>query len=189
MIYLQILKPALDFVFAALLLVLLAPLLAAIWVLVRLDSPGAAVFAQDRVGLGGKVFRVLKFRSMYVDARGPVLTQVGDTRVTRLGRLLRRTSIDELPQLINILRGEMSFVGPRPEVPSIVEEHYTAEQRGVLAIRPGLSGWAQLHGRDDLEIPVKLAYDLEYVRRISFGLDALIVLRTPLLLITGRGIK
>lgn len=126
---------------------------------------------------------------MRSDLSGPVLTQTGDPRITRIGRLLRRTSLDEVPQLLNILKGEMSFIGPRPEVPSIVAAEYTPEQKGVLAVRPGLSGWSQIHGRDDLEIPVKLAYDLEYVHRISPWLDLQILVRTPLLLVSGRGIK
>ncbi len=183
------LKPALDRLGAAILLVALAPVMVAVAVAVRLDSPGPALYTQDRVGLGGRLFRIYKFRSMRTDAGGPVLTQVGDPRITRLGRFIRRTSLDELPQLFNILRGEMSFIGPRPEVPAIVRAEYTPEMKGVLTCRPGLSGWAQVHGRDDLPIPEKLAYDAEYVRRISPWFDLRICLLTPGLLLSGRGIK
>ncbi|MBM3267044.1 MAG: sugar transferase [Candidatus Sericytochromatia bacterium] len=188
-LYATALKPSCDFVGAALLLLALAPLMAAVAVAVRLDSPGPALFTQDRVGRGGRLFRICKFRTMRSDAGGPVLTQVGDPRITRIGRFLRRTSLDELPQLFNILRGEMSFIGPRPEVPSIVASEYTPEMKGALTVRPGLSGWAQVHGRDDLSIPTKLAYDVEYVRKLSPWLDLRICLLTPGLLLSGRGIK
>lgn len=188
-IYVDVLKPAIDFVLALALLIVLAPLMVFVAAAVRLDSPGPALFTQERVGRGGRLFRIYKFRSMRAGAGGPVLTQVGDPRITRVGRIIRRTSLDELPQLFNILRGEMSFIGPRPEVPSIVATEYTPEMRGALVVRPGLSGWAQVHGRDDLPLAEKLAYDLEYVRRISPWLDLQIVWLTPGLLISGRGIK
>jgi len=187
--YVDVLKPAIDFLGAAFFLLLFCPILIAVAIAVRLDSPGPALFLQDRVGRGGKPFKICKFRSMRTDTGGPVLTQVGDPRITRVGRFIRRTSLDELPQFFNILRGEMSFIGPRPEVPSIVVADYTDEMRGALTVRPGLSGWAQIHGRDDLEIPVKLGYDLEYVRNLSPWLDLRIALATPGLLLSGRGIK
>jgi lipopolysaccharide/colanic/teichoic acid biosynthesis glycosyltransferase len=187
--YVDVIKPLCDFLGALALLILLGPVMIATAIAVKVDSPGPVLFVQDRVGRGGRLFRIYKFRSMRTDQIGPVLTQVGDTRITRIGHLIRRTSIDEFPQLFNILKGEMSFIGPRPEVPSIVASDYTDEMRGALAVRPGLSGWAQVHGRDDLPIPNKLAYDLEYVRRVSPLLDLRICLLTPGLLLSGRGIK
>ncbi|MBI6546131.1 MAG: sugar transferase [Cyanobacteria bacterium NC_groundwater_1444_Ag_S-0.65um_54_12] len=183
------LKPLLDFLTALVLLLALAPLLLLLAMLIRLDSPGPVLFRQDRVGRLGRLFRIVKFRTMRTGVTGPLLTQERDPRITRLGHFLRRSSLDELPQLFNILRGEMSFIGPRPELPQIVATEYTAEQKGVLAVRPGLSGWAQLHGRDDLAIPQKLAYDLEYVANLSWQLDLKILLLTPGLLLSGRGIK
>ncbi len=188
-LYVDVVKRAVDFLGAIALLVALGPIMAIVAIAVRLDSPGPALYLQDRVGRGGTLFKIYKFRSMRAGGTGPVLTQVGDPRITRVGRFIRRTSLDELPQFFNILRGEMSFVGPRPEVPSIVAAQYTPEMKGALAVRPGLSGLAQIHGRDDLPIPVKLGYDLEYVRNISLWLDLNIALRTPGLLLSGRGVK
>jgi len=188
-LYIDAIKPLCDFLGAVALLLLLGPFMIATAIAVKLDSPGPALFVQDRVGRGGRLFRIYKFRSMRTDQSGPVLTQVGDTRITRIGRFIRRTSLDEFPQLFNILKGEMSFIGPRPEVPSIVASDYTAEMKGALTVRPGLSGWAQIHGRDDLPVPQKLAYDLEYVRRVSPLLDLRICLLTPGFLLSGRGIK
>jgi lipopolysaccharide/colanic/teichoic acid biosynthesis glycosyltransferase len=177
-----------DIFFALFFLFFLSPLFLVIALLVRSNSPGKAFFFQERVGKAGRIFVIYKFRTMGTGAGGPVLTEKNDPRVTSVGKILRRTSLDELPQLLNILKGEMSFIGPRPEVPSIVAT-YSEEQRGVLEVLPGLTGWSQIHGRDDLDIPTKLGYDLEYARRVSFLLDLEILLRTPSLLISGRGIK
>lgn len=186
------LKRAADILFALLLGILLLPLLALVAIAIRLESPGPAIFRQIRMGRGGRPFTIYKFRSMVADAPrlGPELTERNDPRITRLGRLLRRTSVDEFPQLWNILKGDMSFIGPRPEVPSIVASEWSEEDRAhVLSVRPGLTGWAQVHGRDDLDIPTKLAYDREYAARVSLGLDLRILWRTPWILLTGRGIK
>lgn len=186
------LKRLADLVFAVLLGILLLPLLILVAIAIRLESPGPAIFRQARMGRGGRPFTIYKFRSMVADAPrlGPVLTTHGDPRITRLGRILRRTSIDEFPQLWNILKGDMSFIGPRPEIPSIVEAEWTSDDcERVLSVRPGLTGWAQIHGRDDLDIPTKLAYDREYATRLSLGLDLTILWRTPWILFTGRGIK
>lgn len=188
----RLLKRLIDVLGALVLIVLLSPFMLFAAIAIPLDSPGSPVFTQPRVGKGGRIFTIYKFRSMRQDApkAGPVLTQVGDPRVTRLGRFLRRTSIDEFPQLFNILKGDMSFIGPRPEVPSIVEAEWSEDdQAKVLSVLPGLSGWAQIHGRDDLDIPTKLKFDREYSERISAWLDLVILVRTPLLLLTGRGIK
>lgn len=182
-------KRVFDFSFALLLVILLSPILLVVALAIRLTSPGKALFTQARIGKHGEPFTIYKFRTMSAGAeKGPVLTQSNDPRITPLGHLLRRTSLDEIPQLFNILKGEMSFIGPRPEVPSIVET-YTSEQRRVFEVLPGLSGWSQIHGRDDLDIPTKLRYDVEYVDRISLGLDLFILWRTPGLLFSGEGIK
>jgi lipopolysaccharide/colanic/teichoic acid biosynthesis glycosyltransferase len=186
------LKRAADLVFALLLGILLLPLLIVVAIAIRLESPGPAIFRQARMGRGDKPFTIYKFRSMVANAPrlGPELTERNDPRITRLGALLRRTSVDEFPQLWNILKGDMSFIGPRPEVPSIVETDWTADDRArVLSVRPGLTGWAQIHGRDDLDIPTKLRYDREYAERVSLALDLTILWRTPWILLTGQGIK
>jgi lipopolysaccharide/colanic/teichoic acid biosynthesis glycosyltransferase len=187
--YLKI-KYTLDFIFALFSLVLLSPLLLGVALAIRLESKGPALYTQERVGLNQKIFKIYKFRTMVADADkiGPLLTQDQDPRITRLGKWLRRTSIDELPQLLNIVKGEMSLLGPRPEVPPIVES-YTPEQRGVFKVRPGLSGWAQIHGRDELDIPTKLNYDLEYVEKVSLGLDLKIFLLTFPTLLSRRGVN
>ena len=182
------LKHSLDFIFALLMLGVLSPLLLLTTLLIKVESKGPALFLQTRVGRDGVPFEIFKFRTMVVNASeiGPVLTQENDPRITKLGAFLRRSSIDELPQLLNVIKGEMSFIGPRPEVPSIVEG-YTERQRGVFAVRPGLSGWAQVNGRDDLDIPTKLNLDLEYIERLSLALDMKIFLLTFPALLSKRG--
>lgn len=187
----RLIKRAADILGALVLLVLSSPVLVWAAIAIPLDSPGGPLFTQQRMGRGGKPFTIYKFRTMRQGGEaGPVLTQVGDRRITKLGALLRRTSIDELPQLFNILKGDMSFIGPRPEVPSIVESEWSEDDRArVLSVLPGLSGWAQIHGRDDLDIPTKLRYDREYAERIGLGLDLVILFKTPVVLLTGVGIK
>lgn len=183
-------KRVLDTFFALVMLVLLSPLLCLVAVLIRLESKGKALFLQTRVGQHEVPFEIFKFRTMVSNASeiGPVLTATNDPRITRLGHFLRRSSIDELPQLFNILKGEMSFIGPRPEVPSIVAS-YTDRQRGVFKVKPGISGWAQVNGRDDLDIPTKLNYDLDYVSRLSFAFDFKIFLLTFPALFSRRGVN
>jgi exopolysaccharide biosynthesis polyprenyl glycosylphosphotransferase len=185
-------KRALDVVGALVLLVLLAPLLVLIALAVRLDSPGPALFRQTRAGRHGRPFQMLKFRSMYVDADErvhaaymrdrirnglPLLKLQHDPRVTRVGRWLRATSLDELPQLINVLRGEMSLVGPRPALPYEVEL-YDDRVRRRLAVLPGITGLAQVCSRGRGTLHEYTRYDLEYVERRSLWLDLWILART-----------
>jgi undecaprenyl phosphate N,N'-diacetylbacillosamine 1-phosphate transferase len=183
-------KYAVDRLAAAVVLVPLAPLLGVVALLIRRDSPGPALFTQTRVGVNEQPFKIYKFRTMVQNARdvGPLLTSDNDPRITKLGQFLRHSSIDELPQLLNVLKGEMSFIGPRPEIPEIVKD-YTDRQRGVFQVRPGLSGWAQIHGRDELDIPTKLNYDLEYVDKVSLAMDLKILFMTFPLLISRRGVN
>ena len=162
-------------------LVALGPALATIAIAVRLDSPGGALFGQARVGRFGRPFRLLKFRTMVenADKQGLGLAiEAGDRRITRVGHFLRRYSLDELPQLINVLKGEMSLIGPRPTLPYQVAR-YTPAQRRRLLVRPGLTGWAQVNGRNQLTWPQRIALDLWYIDNWSLALDALIVWRTP----------
>ena len=155
-----------------------------------MESKGPVFFIQERVGKDNKIFYIYKFRTMIKDAPkvGPELTEQNDPRITKIGNLFRRTSIDELPQLINILKGEMSFIGPRPEIPSIVTT-YTDEQRQVFKVRPGLSGWAQVNGRDELSIPEKLKFDIYYVNNVSFLFDLKIFFLTFPAVFSNRGIN
>jgi lipopolysaccharide/colanic/teichoic acid biosynthesis glycosyltransferase len=183
-------RRALDVVLAALLLVLAAPLLAIAAVAIRLESRGPVVFRQRRVGLRGAPFDLWKLRTMVsgAEAMGAgIYVLEGDPRITRAGRLLRRFSLDELPNLVNVLRGEMAMVGPRPTVQEQVDR-YTDRQRRRLEVKPGITGWAQVHGRASLPWPDRIELDVWYVDHRSLRLDLRILLRTARLLITGRGL-
>jgi exopolysaccharide biosynthesis polyprenyl glycosylphosphotransferase len=183
------LKRALDLAVSATVLVLMAPLMAALAVLVKLDSPGPAFFVQERVGLDGRPFPMLKFRSMRVDAEaesGAVWAVRDDPRVTRLGSFMRRTSLDELPQFINVLLGQMSIVGPRPERPEFVAQFRKAVPRYMERHqeRAGITGWAQVNGlRGDTSIEERTKYDLYYVENWSLLLDLKIIAKTLLSLV------
>ncbi len=171
-------------------LAVLSPLLLAIAIAIKLDSRGPVFYHQDRVGRGGAVFRLVKFRSMI-----PGADQVGlgmkvareDPRITRVGSWLRRLSLDELPQLVNIARGDMSVVGPRPTFPAQVAR-YAPRQRRRLEVRPGLTGWAQVHGRNSLSWAERIEYDLWYVENWSIFLDFRIVLKTPAAVVASEGV-
>lgn len=190
-------KYVLDRVVAGILLVLLAPLFGLLALLIYLDSPGPVFYWQKRVGKDGRVFRLCKFRTMVPDAErttGAVLAQKNDPRVTRVGRILRRTRLDELPQLLNVLRGEMSLVGPRPERPEFVErwKRLIPYYEIRLLVKPGITGWAQVRGRYD-EGPEtvweKLEYDLYYLRNLSPSLDFEILCRTLFVMLLGKGAR
>jgi len=181
-------KRAIDVVGSLALLILLTPLLLLVAALVRIDSPGPALFRQRRIGKDGKQFQFWKFRSMRVDAPkyAPSPTSDLDWRLTRIGRLIRRISIDELPQLINVLQGEMSLVGPRPEMPFIVDR-YTPLERARLAAKPGITGLWQISPARALPIHENLQYDLHYIAHQSLVLDGAILLRTVAAVIRGVG--
>jgi lipopolysaccharide/colanic/teichoic acid biosynthesis glycosyltransferase len=184
-------KRAIDVVGAALLLVVLSPFLAVLGVAVRATSPGEALFRQARAGRAGRTFTILKFRTMVRDAPSSHLGSycyADDPRITRLGRILRATSLDELPQLVNVLRGDMSFVGPRPDLPHHVAR-YTLAQRRRLELRPGITGWAQVNGRNEIPWEQRIELDLEYIARWSLWLDAVVVVRTIRVLSTGKGVR
>jgi len=179
-------KRALDILGACILLIFLGPVMLLFGAVIKLTSPGPAFFKQVRVGESGKLFEIIKLRTMTVDAEkatGPVWARKRDSRITRLGLFLRKTHIDEFPQLINVLRGEMSLIGPRPERPFFVNrfrrEIPNYEQR--LAVKPGITGLAQVRYKYDeslADVRNKLTYDLVYVKRMSWALDARILLWT-----------
>ncbi len=180
-------KRALDVVGATVGLTLGAPVLAASALAVRLEDDGPVFFRQERVGLDGTLFEVLKLRTMIVDAHtqgAGYAVDEGDARITRIGQLLRKTSIDELPQLWNVLRGEMSLVGPRPTL-SYQVERYTDRQRRRLEVKPGLTGWAQVNGRASLSWPERIELDVWYVEHRSLWVDLKILARTPFALFSG----
>jgi exopolysaccharide biosynthesis polyprenyl glycosylphosphotransferase len=192
-------KRAMDFVVSAFMLLALSPLLALVGLAILVDSGRPVLFRQRRVGEGGKPFNVLKFRTMITDAeqRLPELIDLAsleqpafkipnDPRVTRIGRLLRRSSLDELPQLINVLRGDMSLVGPRPEEEAVVAL-YDERQRIRLAIKPGITGPMQVYGRSDLTFEERLAMERDYLDNLSLATDLMILLRTPGAIVRGDG--
>ncbi len=188
-------KRLLDILFSATLILLLAPLLLVVWLAVRLVLGKPALFRDERAGLGGRPFRLLKFRSMS-EAKGPDGNPLPDAeRLGAFGRCLRRTSLDELPQLFNVLAGEMSLVGPRP-LPLRYTARYTPRQATRLLVRPGITGWAQIHGRNAVAWPERLEYDAEYVERLGRAgaavTDFWIVLVTLVQIfsqaVTGRGV-
>lgn len=182
------LKRLFDIVVSLTLLILLAPLFLAIAVWIRLDSRGPVFFRQTRAGRFGNPFSIFKFRTMVVDAeKAGYFTANNDPRITRPGRFLRKTSFDELPQLLNILIGDMSIVGPRPTLPYQVEQ-YTPHQRRRLDVRPGVSGWAQVNGRNSLSWPERIEFDVWYVEHCSFLLDLKILWRTVFVLLRGEGV-
>lgn len=183
-----------DFVASLAGIIVLSPLLGLIALAIKATSPGPVFYRARRIGKDGEEFRLYKFRTMFVgaDKTGNMLTVAGDPRVTPIGRLLRRTKLDELPQLLNVIRGEMSLVGPRPEDPRYVRL-YSREQRQVLSVRPGITSLASLQYRDESSLltgpdwekryveeimPAKLAIELEYIRQRSFRQDVRIILNT-----------
>jgi len=180
----------LDVVVASIALLLSAPLLALVVVAIRLDSRGSAIYRQRRVGKDGQVFEMLKLRTM-VEGSDPVgvgtVVTRDDPRVTRVGRLLRRFSLDEIPNLINVLGGEMSVVGPRPTIEAQVAD-YTLYQRRRLEVKPGITGWAQVQGRAGIPWEERIELDVWYVDHRSLTLDLRILGRTFVLLISGRGL-
>jgi lipopolysaccharide/colanic/teichoic acid biosynthesis glycosyltransferase len=180
----------LDMVLAAALLVISAPLLALAALAIRLESRGPVVFRQRRVGLDGRPFDLWKLRTMVSGAEAlgaGIYVLEGDPRITRTGRLLRRFSLDELPNLVNVLRGEMAIVGPRPTVQEQVDR-YTDRQRRRLEVKPGITGWAQVNGRTSLSWPERIELDVWYVDHRSLLLDLRILARTARMLLTGRGL-
>jgi lipopolysaccharide/colanic/teichoic acid biosynthesis glycosyltransferase len=184
------LERALDLAIAVPAALLSAPVVALLALLIRLESPGHPIYTQTRVGRDGELFQIYKLRTM---VRGAEFTgaglaiQEGDDRITRIGTLLRRYSLDELPNLWNVLRGEMSIVGPRPTLAAQVEL-YTPRQRGRLAVKPGITGWAQVNGRASLPWPERIELDLWYVEHRSLRLDLRILARTARTLLGGEGI-
>jgi len=189
-------KRLIDLLLAALGLIVLAPLLLAAMAWVRVDSPGPVLFRQERVGRGGRTFRIHKLRTMFVDAasRGPAVTELDDRRITRAGRTLRRYRIDELPQLIDVIAGHMSLVGPRPELPRFVAQYPPDLRERVLAMRPGITDPAALEFADEAELmagsadpertyvevilPRKLRRQAEYALRASWASDLAVIVRT-----------
>jgi lipopolysaccharide/colanic/teichoic acid biosynthesis glycosyltransferase len=184
------LRRAFDILVAGTVLLLTSPIVALAILAIRLESKGHPIYRQRRIGQDGRPFDVLKLRTMVSGAErmgAGLAVDDGDSRITRVGALLRRTSIDELPNLVNVLRGEMSIIGPRPTVPVQVAQ-YTERQRGRLALKPGITGWAQVNGRASLPWPERIELDLWYVEHATLALDLRILWLTARMLVTGHGL-
>jgi lipopolysaccharide/colanic/teichoic acid biosynthesis glycosyltransferase len=184
------LRRAFDVLVAGTVLLITSPIVALAILAIRLESRGHPIYRQHRVGKDGAAFDVLKLRTMVSGAEkmgAGLAVDDGDSRITRVGALLRRTSIDELPNLVNVLRGEMSIIGPRPTVPVQVAQ-YSDRQRGRLALKPGITGWAQVNGRASLPWPQRIELDLWYVEHASLRLDLKILWLTARMLVTGHGL-
>jgi exopolysaccharide biosynthesis polyprenyl glycosylphosphotransferase len=183
-------KEVFDKIVSFISLVVLLPLFLVVAILIKLDSPGPVFFLQDRVGKDGKIFKVFKFRTMTSDApektKGKYIDK-SNPYVTRVGKILRRTGVDELPQLINVLKGEMSLVGPRPTLPYQVAK-YNEYQRKRLLMKPGITSWALIHGRNKLTWPERIEYDVWYVEHWSFWLDIKILFKTVWVVASGEGL-
>jgi lipopolysaccharide/colanic/teichoic acid biosynthesis glycosyltransferase len=183
-------RRALDVAVSSLVLALAAPVLVLAMLAIRLESPGPVIYRQRRVGLDGRTFDVLKLRTMVDGAEhigAGLAVNENDSRITRVGALLRRSSLDELPNLVNVLRGDMSLIGPRPTIPVQVES-YTERQRGRLAVKPGITGWAQVHGRASLPWSERIELDLYYIAHRSVWLDLKIIRRTVAMVFGGSGL-
>lgn len=186
----EALRRALDVVVAASGLAVASPLLAAATLAIKIESEGPVIYRQRRIGKDGAPFDLLKLRTMVDGAErigAGLAIDENDSRITRVGALLRRTSLDELPNLVNVLRGEMSVVGPRPTIPVQVAQ-YTERQRRRLEVKPGITGWAQVNGRASLPWPQRIELDIDYVERRSLPLDLKILTRTFGLVLKGDGL-
>lgn len=189
-LYLHI-KRILDIIFSFIGIIILSPIFLLVAIAIKIDSKGPVIFKQKRLGKDGKEFNIYKFRSMVVGAEKigtGVYSKKGDSRVTKVGKFIRMTSIDELPQLVNILKGEMSFIGPRPVLtyhPWKFEE-YTKEQAKRFNVRPGITGWAQIHGRKQVEWEKRIELDNYYVKNISLFLDLKILLKTVKVVLSAK---
>jgi len=189
----KILKYGTDIVFSLIGLIIGIPLIITVTILIKLETRGPAIYTQTRVGKDGSLFKIYKFRSMYFDAeRGGVKwAQRNDSRITKVGKFIRKTRIDEIPQLLNVLRGDMSIVGPRPERPYFIDafSQELPKFKERLAVRPGITGWAQIHGGYELSPEQKLEKDLFYIENQSTFLDMMIILKTVKIVITFEGAR
>ncbi|RXQ97437.1 sugar transferase [Ancylomarina salipaludis] len=183
--YVSVIKPVMDFILALFLLVLFSPLLLIVYILIALKGNGNPIFYQERPGLHEKPFKIIKFKTM-TDEKGADGNLLPDeARLTSLGRIIRKTSIDELPQLINVLKGDISLIGPRPLVMRYLPR-YNKEQARRHNVKPGITGWAQVNGRDAISWNEKFSLDIYYVDHVSFGLDLKIFFKTIILVLLGK---
>jgi len=184
-------KRIFDFTVSLILIILLIPVFLLLAVIIFIDAGSPVIYKQYRVGKDNKLFYVYKFRTMKTDTRIAATADLteADSCITKSGRFLRKTSLDELPQLFNVLKGQMSFVGPRPLIPEEKEIRKLRAEYNVYSVRPGITGWAQVNGRDDLSIKEKALFDKEYVEKQSLGFDIKILFRTVAVVLKREGIS
>ncbi|HDR7451604.1 exopolysaccharide biosynthesis polyprenyl glycosylphosphotransferase [Bacillus cereus] len=186
-------KRCLEIIFSLLLLILTSPLILCIGILVKMESPGPIFYKQERIGMGNKPFMILKIRSMRNDAekKGPQWANQNDPRVTKMGAFIRKTRIDELPQLINVLKGEMAIIGPRPERKIFIDqfEKEIPDFQMRILVKPGLTGWAQINGGYNITPREKFELDMYYIENESLKLDVLIFIKTIKVVFTGNGAR
>jgi len=190
--YKNYIKRIIDFILSLIAMIILWPVFLIIAILIKLDSKGPVLFKQKRVGKDKKHFYILKFRTMRTDTPKDMPTHMlknPEVFITRVGKFLRKTSLDELPQIINILKGEMSIIGPRPALWNQYDLIDERDKYGANEVYPGLTGWAQINGRDELPIDIKAKYDGEYVKKMSFVFDVKIFFKTIFSVLRSEGVK
>ena len=191
--YYEHIKSSIEFIFCLILLMLAVPICILACIAIYIELRVNPIYTQKRVGLNGRVFKIYKLRSMYIDAEkdGPKWASENDERITKVGRIIRKTRIDELPQLVNILKRDMSFIGPRPERPELIEEFLKniPDFNDRLLVKPGITGWAQVNGGYSLTPKEKLEFDKYYIQNRGFKLDLLILLKTIIVIFTRHGAR
>lgn len=191
--YYESIKSSIEFIFSLLLLIIAVPICILACIAIYVELHVNPIYTQKRVGLNGRVFKIYKLRSMYIDAEkdGPKWASENDERITKVGRIIRKTRIDELPQLVNILKRDMSFIGPRPERPELIKEFikYLPDFNDRLLVKPGITGWAQVNGGYTLTPKEKLEFDKYYIQNRGFRLDLLILIKTIMVIFTRHGAR
>lgn len=191
--YYENIKSSIEFIFSLLLLIIAVPICILACTAIYAELRVNPIYTQKRVGLNGRVFKIYKLRSMYIDAEkdGPKWASENDERITKVGRIIRKTRIDELPQLVNILKRDMSFIGPRPERPEFIKEFikYIPDFNDRLLVKPGITGWAQVNGGYSLTPKEKLEFDKYYIQNRGFRLDLLILIKTIMVIFTRHGAR
>ncbi len=191
--YYENIKSSIEFIFSLLLLIIAVPICILTCIAIYVELRVNPIYTQKRIGLNGKVFKIYKLRSMYINAEkdGPKWASENDERITKVGRIIRKTRIDELPQLVNILKRDMSFIGPRPERPELIREFikYIPDFNDRLLVKPGITGWAQVNGGYSLTPKEKLEFDKYYIKNRGFKLDLLILIKTIIVIFTRHGAR
>lgn len=191
--YYESIKSSIEFIFSLLLLIIAVPICILACIAIYVELRVNPIYTQKRVGLNGRVFKIYKLRSMYIDAEkdGPKWASENDERITKVGRIIRKTRIDELPQLVNILKRDMYFIGPRPERPEFIKEFikYIPDFNDRLLVKPGITGWAQVNGGYSLTPKEKIEFDKYYIKNRGFKLDLLVLIKTIIVIFTRHGAR